>query len=158
MINTNVLNNVLEIIQNAVYFQVQRVDLPEVFDLFLEENFEYIGNDNIDLFMQAKEVYWLYASFKKEDFHKQVSESFGNKFIKKNNVILIKVLDDKNSKILFLQYEIDSVSNTKHKRKTLQELNLDLEEAVKKENFELAQKIKNKIELKEKVTQTRFDQ
>jgi hypothetical protein len=151
MIGQNVLDSTVEIIQNAVYFQVQRVDvLPEMLDAFIEQNIEFIPD--VEKFYNANEVYWLYASFKKDDFHKQVSESFGNKFIKNNPVILIKGLDEKDKRILFVHFELDSLSNEKNKRKTLQELKLNLEEAVAKENFELAQKIKLKIELKEKTT------
>ena len=119
-------------------------------DAFIEQNIEFIPD--VEKFYNANEVYWLYASFKKEDFHKQISESFGNKFIKNNPVILIKGLDEKDKRILFVHFELDSLSNEKNKRKTLQELKLNLEEAVAKENFELAQKIKLKIELKEKTT------
>jgi hypothetical protein len=154
MIDINVLDFSLDIIQKAVYFQVQRIDIiPEMLDAFIDEHIEYI-NDKVDLFYDAKEVYWIYGSFKKEDFHKQVSDSFGKKLIRTNSVINIKFLDEKQTKIVFVHYELDSLSSIRNKRKTIHELKLNLEEAIEQENYELAQKIKNKIELKEKITKT----
>ena len=116
----------------ADVYVVDEQDYPMLMELFPDKDENYLH--------QFERVVRLTFVLKNKDFMDVVSEMHSKEFIKHD--IFIKV-DEYEDEIYILELVNDK--STKRKRKTKVELELELEEALDKEDFELAAKLRDRI-------------
>lgn len=142
-------NNILD---NTELFHIERIDnnedlINEIFNAYLEyvPVLADIAESPIEKF------YYIYIELSKENYQQQVMKvkQLGKKVINKEGVIFLTPINNNPSQ--FVLYHYLQIQTSKKRRKTILELEIELEEAVKNEKYELAQKIKSKIDLKNRV-------
>lgn len=146
----NILNNIKDILNNSLGFHIERIDEDEE---YMNEIVHHLSEQvpEIENIYNFSEVYVCAVLLKKDVYQEQVAESFGLDFIKIDVNIFITTFGENNEKVLIYQIEKEFEEKVvKRKRKTLKELELSLKEAVDNEEYELARKIQNKIDIKQK--------
>lgn len=86
-------------------------------------------------------IIWCTLWLNHKDYNKIISELHGREFIK-NEEFITNVLTSDNSQMMMLQFKR---VKTKNSRKTIEEFQNELDEAVSSENFEEASRLKKKI-------------
>lgn len=144
-------NNHFSMINNLIkrsnFLNIQRIDDNEELMENMFNNLEFAGLNNCEVIYQYPIVYWSYIELCKEEYTKTVKEIGGLKQIKSSMLFYLNGFDKNTLCIYQFVKELEQPGNGK-KRKTLEELELQLEEAVEKEDYEQARKVKSKIELK----------
>lgn len=149
MINIDDFGCFLNILNNAKNYCILRVSDDE-------ENkrnvLDRIMNDfNLDLSVYEEtyeHIYWVYLELGNDDYDNVISKNVGRKFIKYDHVF--HTLDNNNDTCYIFEFQRSLTDKRKRGRKSLELLELELEDAISKENYELAAKIKTKIDLKQK--------
>jgi hypothetical protein len=145
--DTNPFSMVNNLLKRSNLLNIQRVDDDEELMNTICGNLEFSGLKNCEIIFQYPEVYWCYIELSKEEYTKTVKEIGGLKQIKSSMLFYLNGFNNESLCIYQFVKELVQPGSTK-KRKTIEELELQLQEAIEKENYEQASKIKTKIELK----------
>lgn len=145
--NDNPFSMVNDLLKRSNFLNIQRVDDNEELMNTICENLEFSGLKDCEIIFQYPEVYWCYLELTKEEYTKTVKQIGGLKQIKSSMLFYLNGFNKESLCIYQFVKELEQPGVIK-KRKTLEELELQLEEAVEKENYEQARKIKSKIDVK----------
>lgn len=156
-----IFKNFLEFILQAKYFEIYVVDteqeLTDTVNFFIStiESSSKINEDNkeetIDWVLGLDRIIWCTLWLDHKDYNKIISEWQGREYIK-NEQFITNVVNSENNQMMMVQFI--RVKN-KNSRKTVEEFQNELDDAINKEDYEIAAKLKKKIfNLKEKKQQS----
>lgn len=152
-----IFKNFLEFLLQAKDFEIYIVDseqeLSETINFFIstvELTDEDKKEETIDWVLSLDRIIWCTLWLDHKDYNKIISEWQGREYIK-NEQFITNVVNNENNQMMMLQFI--RVKN-KNSRKTVEEFQNELDEALNSENYEVAAKLKKKIvNLKEKEQQ-----
>jgi hypothetical protein len=147
MSSDNQFSMVNNLIKRSILLNIQRIDDDKELMDNVCSNLDYAGLSNCEIIYQYPVVYWGYIELCKEEYTKTVKEIGGLKQIKSSMLFYLNGFDNNTLCIYQFVKEIDKPGNNK-KRKTIEELELQLQEAIENENYEQASKLKSKINIK----------
>lgn len=141
--------NFLEFLLKAKDFEIYIVDgeqeLSETINFFIASIEDQLDEDKkedtIDWVLGLDRIIWCTLWLDHRDYNKIISEWQGREFIK-NEQYITNVVNNDNTQMMMLQFI--RVKN-KNSRKTVEEFQNELDEAVNSENYEIAAKLKKKI-------------
>lgn len=141
--------NFLEFLLNAKDFEIYIVDgdeeLSETINFFISSIEDQLDedkkDDTIDWVLGLDRIIWCTLWLDHKDYNKIISQWQGREFIK-NEQYITNVVNSDNTQMMMLQFI--RVKN-KNSRKTVEEFQNELDEAVSAENYEIAAKLKKKI-------------
>lgn len=143
-----IFKNFLEFLLQAKDFEIYIVDseqeLSDTVNFFIssiDEEDENKKEDMIDWVCNLDRIIWCTLWLDHKDYNKIISEWQGREYIK-NEQFITNVVNNENNQMMIVQFI--RVKN-KNQRKTVEEFQNELDEAVTAENYEVAAKLKKKI-------------
>ena len=137
------LGQFFEMIQKTLFTQCLKIDEDEVLFNFILDKLEMLGHD-VEPILEFTNVYWTMLVFDTKNFHHYISNLYDRSYIGFDEVFTFHFNQENDT---FYIFEI-AKDKSKKTRKTLQEMENELDILVKEEKFEEAEKLKIKIETK----------
>lgn len=153
MITPDLMKNFLEFLTQAIDFDIRVVNdedsMNQLVDFFIDISAdEDTDTDVLDWLFAFDRVTWCTIWLSRKEYNKIISDWYGREFIDQTQFITNIVTDDKKQMIVL---EFIKVTQ-KGSHKTLEELQNDLDNAIKMEDYKRAAQLQKKIATKAKRT------
>lgn len=158
MVTPDLMKNFLEFLTQALDFDIRVVNdedsMNQLVDFFIDISVEDdTDTDVLDWLFAFDRVTWCTIWLSRKEYNKIISTWYGREFIKQDQFITNVVTGDKKQMVIL---EFIRVTH-KGSHKTLEELQNDLDVAIKSEDYKGAAQLQKKIASKQKRKKTKHE-